>query len=443
MTALNDTHDPKRRSWVESANAPDTEFPIQNLPLGIFQNAGEPARGGVAIGNRILDLNAAIAAGLFTGDAEQVARAAAGPTLNPLMALGNGATSLLRAAVSELLRADGAGESKAVRCLAPMAEAKMLLPGDIENFTDFLCSIDHTRRMSPDGTLPPAFSSLPIAYHSRATTVCVSGTPLKRPNGQHRAADGSVVFGPEPWQDFELELGAFVGPGNEMGEPIPISAAAEHLFGYCLVNDWSARGIQFWESRPLGPFLGKSMMTTVSPWVVTAEALAPFQTAAPTREAADRPLPYLLDEEDQAQGGFNIAMFADWTTEEMRRSGAPPVTVTATNFRDCFWTFAQMLTHHASNGCRMRTGDLLASGTMSGPIDVSRACIAEITARGRAPIEIGGQSRAWLEDGDEINLRAKASRDGYVTIGFGECRGRIAKAVPWPHTQYAGIAMDL
>jgi fumarylacetoacetase len=380
----------------------------------------------------ILDLAAAVAAGLLKGDAETAARAAAGPTLNPLMALGNGAASALRAAVSEFLRAGSSGQAKAARCLVPMADTTLELPAAIGNFTDFMCSIDHTRRLSPDGVPPPCFTTLPIAYHSRATTIRISGTPFLRPNGQYRAPDGTMKFGPEPSQDFELEFGAYVGPGNEMGEPIPMAAAPDHLFGCCLVNDWSARGIQFWESRPLGPFLGKSMMTTVSPWIVTAEALWPFRVPARPRDAKDVPLPYLADAADQAEGGLDIVLTADWSTEAMRRRGVPPETVTTTNFRDCYWTFAQMLTHHASNGCNLQTGDLLASGTVSGPTDGSRACIAELTKRGTAPIRIGGEERAWLHDGDEVTFRGCASRDGFVAIGFGECRGRIMPARPWP-----------
>lgn len=428
MVAVNDTHDSKRRSWVESANTPGTEFPIQNLPLGVFQTAGGDPRGGVAIGNQILDFAASLEAGLFSDGAKQAAREATGPTLNALMALGNDAASALRAAVSDILTQGSKSQSKAERCLVPMAEASMGLPAHIGSFTDFLCSRDHTMRMSPDGKLPPAFTSLPIAYHSRATTVRVSGTPLIRPNGQFQGTNGEVVFGPEPRLDYELELGAWIVRGNDFGRPIPIEEAADHVFGYCLLNDWSARGIQFWESRPLGPFLGKSMMTTVSPWIVMAEAMAPFQVAPPARESNEQAPAFLNSYADQREGSMDIRLQAEWSTAETRTDGTPPTVVTRTNFRHCFWTFAQMVAHHASNGCNLEPGDLLGSGTTSGPTDESRACIAELNGKGSTPIDIGGEPRMWLEDGDEINFRGRAEQEGFATIGFGECRGIVAPA---------------
>ena len=422
---LNDTHDPKRRSWVGSANRRDGDFPIQNLPLGIFSDAGGGLRGGIAIGDSILDLAAAIGAGLFRGDAEDAARAAAGPALNPLMALGNGAASALRHAVAAILTEGSADRARAERCLVPMDGATMALPAEIGSFTDFLTSLDHTLRMSPNGRTPPAFDRIPIAYHGRATTVCVSGTPLVRPHGQFAGPDGAAIFGPEPAQDFELELGIFVGPGNPRGQPIPIDEAPGHVFGYCLLNDWSARGIQFFESVPLGPFLGKSMMTTISPWVVTAEALAPFAAPAREREPGKEPPEHLTGEADRAGGGLDIAMFADWSTETMRRGGAAPETVVATNFRTMYWTPAQMLCHHSSNGCELRPSDLFGSGTVSGPAEESRACLAEINGRGARTVSVGGETRTWLEDGDEIGLRARAERAGHAAIGFGSCRGVV------------------
>lgn len=437
MAALNATHDATRRSWVETANAPDTDFPIQNLPFGVFRVGGGAPRGGAAIGDRILDLAAVLEAGLLSGPAEAAARAAAGPALNPLMALGNGAASALRTALSDLLDAEGGGRSRVEamrdRLLVPMADATMELPASIGSFTDFLCSIDHTLRMSRTGELPPAFKSLPIAYHSRATSVRVSGADVVRPNGQFRKPDGTLAFGPEPAQDYELELGIVVGPGNALGQPFPIEDADERIFGFCLLNDWSARLIQGFESTPLGPFLSKSLSTTISPWVVTAEAMAPFRVPARPRDAADAPPPHLTGAEDQAEGGLDLAMEVRLTTGRMREAGGAPVRITDTNFSHCYWTVAQMLTHHASNGCNMQPGDLFGSGTISGPTDDSRACLAELTARGSEPLELpNGETRAFLEDGDEVVFRARASRDGYVPIGFGECRGRIAPAVKWP-----------
>ena len=259
--------------------------------------------------------------------------------------------------------------------------------------------------------------------------MCVSGTPLVRPRGQFAGPDGETAYGPEPAQDFELELGIFVGPGNRLGEPVPIDEAGGHLFGYCLLNDWSARGIQFFESVPLGPFLGKSLMTSISPWVVTAEALAPFAAPARERERGKEPPAHLTDAGDRTRGGLDIAMFADWSTDAMRERNAPAETVVRTNFRNTYWTPAQLLCHHASNGCELQPGDLFGSGTVSGPTPESRACLAEINERGTRTVSIGGETRTWLEDGDEVSFRAKAERDGYAAIGFGACRGKVLPCV--------------
>lgn len=432
MVSLNGTHDPARKSWVESANEEECDFPIQNLPFGIFRSDTGPPRGGIAIGDQILDIPVLIATGLLEGQAADAAQTAAGPTLNPLMALGNGAASALRASVSDLL-SQGAPQQAAVKaCLVPMNRVTMELPADIRHFTDFLCSYEHTQRLSVDGTLPPAFSSVPIAYNSRASTVRVSGTPFIRPNGQYMSDDGEISFGPEPRQDFELELGFYVGPGNDIGKPISIKDAPDQIFGYCLLNDWSARGIQFWQSRPLGPFLGKSSMTSVSPWVITAEALLPFATEARLRENDIAPPAYLSSPEVAQSGGIDIRMFADWLPRELGEKGQSAVNITDTNFKFMHWTPAQMLAHHASNGCSLLPGDLLGSGTVSGPTDETRACLAEITERGSVTVDVGGTQRVWLEDGDEVIFRARAEADGYVPIGFGECRGIIEPAVKWP-----------
>ncbi len=436
MPKLNATHDPDRRSWVESANQADTDFPIQNLPFGIFQD-NNGIRGGVAIGDKAFDLTAGVDTGLFTSRAAEAAKAAAGPTLNPLMALGNEAASALRARLSDLLRTDSPDldriKTLSNKLLLDRNSVEMKLPAKVGAFTDFLCSESHTRRMSPAGTLPPAFKSLPIAYNSRASSVRVSGEPIHRPHGQYKDADGVVRFGPEPAQDYELELGIFIGPGNPIGAPIPIHDAGRHIFGYCLLNDWSARSIQYWESTPLGPFLSKSLSTTISPWVVTAEALAPFRVAAPSREPEDKLLDYLLFSEDQAEGGIDIELEAYLATEKMRAAGKAPERVVRTNYRNIYWTFAQMVAHHSSNGCNLQSGDILASGTISGPTNESRACIAEITRRGDPPIALSnGETRAWLHNGDEVIFRGRASREGYASIGFGECRGTLLPAIKWP-----------
>jgi fumarylacetoacetase len=439
MPALNATHDPARRSWVESAQAPGTDFPIQNLPHGVFRRCGggEAWRGGVAIGDMILDMAAAVDAGLFQGIPAEAARAAAEPTLNRLMAMGRGAASALRARISEVLMTGSAAQAIGPRILVPMAEAELRLPCQVGAFTDFLTSTFHTerggRRTRPESPLPPNFKHLPVAYNSRATSLRVSGEPVRRPNGQRQTPNGDVVFGPCVNLDFELEVGLFIGPGNPLGEPVALSAAPEHIFGYCLLNDWSARDIQRWESFPLGPFLSKSLSTTISPWVVTAEAMAPFAVPAFRRAPEDpQPLPYLTCPRDQAEGLMDIGLEALLLTPRMREAGQAPARITLTNFQTMYWTFAQMVTHHMSNGCNLMPGDVLGSGTASGPTDDSRACYSEIT-EGRNPVTLpNGETRLWLEDGDEIIFRGRAERPGAVPIGFGECRGRIDPAPAWP-----------
>jgi len=441
MVEPNATHDPALRSWVESANAPDCDFPIQNLPHGVFRTAARGWRGGVAIGDMILDMAEAVDAGLFAGPAAEPARAAAEPRLNRLMGMGNAAASVLRARLSALLRADGPDATRiaamAPRLLVPMAEAEMRLPAAIGAFTDFLTSSFHTerggRRTRPEAPLPPNFKHLPIAYNSRASSLRVSGEAVHRPNGQRQRPDGSVHFGPCEALDFELEVGLFIGPGNAVGQPIAISAAPQHIWGYCLLNDWSARDIQRWESFPLGPFLSKSLSTSISPWVVTAEAMAPYAAPAFPRAAGDpAPLPYLTCPRDQAAGLLDLTLEAFLLTPRMREAGEAPARVTRTSFRNMYWTFAQMVTHHASNGCNLMPGDLIGSGTASGPEDESRACLSEIT-EGRNPLTLpNGETRLWLEDGDEVIFRARAERPGYRAIGFGECRGRILPAPAWP-----------
>lgn len=436
--ATNRTHAVGCRSVVEAATATDADFPLQNLPLGVFRRGGEGAsRIGVAIGDRVLDLSAARAAGLLDGLDAVVAAAIEAPVLNPLMALGDAAASTLRARVFDLLDADGPARDalagRTDRVLVPMAEAEMRLPTEVGDFTDFLTSGYHSTRLSPKKALALNFMSMPIAYHSRASSVRVSGGTIVRPLVQAR--DGEAVrFGPTGQLDYELEVGAFVGPGNALGEPVALDDAAGRLFGYCLLNDWSVRDTQIWEMPPLGPFLAKSLSTSISPWVVTAEAMAPFRAPAFARgEGEPAPLPHLFSTRDQAEGGFDLRLEALLLTPRMRAAGAAPVAVTRTNFRHMYWTFAQMAAHHMSNGCNLRPGDLLGSGTTSGPTDASRACLAELTERGTNALALpGGETRVWLEDGDEVIFRARAEREGFASIGFGECRGTIAPAPAWP-----------
>jgi fumarylacetoacetase len=434
---LNETHRVELRSWVESANAPESDFPIQNLPYGVFRRKGEAPRVGIAIGDRILDLTAALKAGLFRDEAEAAAKLASGPTLNALMAAEPALHRALRRRLSQILDADNPERSQiaaaAASLLAPMADAQLQLPVSIGSFTDFLTSIYHTERggrmTRPENPVPPPFRYLPIAYNGRATSVRASGEMVRRPNGQWRNPDGKVEFGPTRQLDFELELGFFVGRGNELGEPISIDEAPERIFGFCLLNDWSARDVQRWESA-LGPFLSKSLSTTISCWVVTAEALAPFRAPAFARPDGDPvPLPYLSSETDQKEGGIDLTLEAYLVTPQMRRERASPALICRTNFLHMYWTVAQMVTHHMSNGCNLRTGDLLGSGTTSGPLDENRACYAEITTRGSIPWLLpNGERRVWVEDGDEIIFRGRAERKGHRSIGFGECRAVIAPA---------------
>ena len=429
---LNETHDPARRSWLPAANHPDTDFPIQNLPLGIFREGGS-TRPGVAIGDRIFDLRAALDLGFISGEASDAARAAAGNSLNALMALGARPASILRARLSELLRIDSPEraqvESHADRLLVPMSSAEMLLPARVGNFTDFVCSTFHAQRAVRrplDSPMAPALCYMPVAYHGRASSVRVSGEEVRRPRGQFKGSDGTVVFGPSRALDFEFEVGAFVSTGNPLGSPVPMDSASSHIFGYCLLNDWSARDVQFWESI-LGPFLSKSLSTTISPWIVSAEALAPFRTAIfrPPQPDWPQPLAYLDSHADRAEGGIDIDLEVFLSTSRMRESGDSPARVVSTNFKYAYWSFAQMIAHHTSNGCNLQPGDLLGSGTVSGPTDESRACLLEHGEPLRLP---NGECRQYLDDGDEIVFKARAERDGYVAIGFGECRARIMSA---------------
>jgi fumarylacetoacetase len=430
VTELNATHDPKRRSWLESANDPATDFPIQNLPFGIYEDIEGVARGGVAIGDQIVDIARARDKNLFSGAAARAADAATGPVLNPLLRLGKGPASRLRAALGNLLDAEQRDSELRLAlggCLVPMRLVKMRLPVEIGAFTDFLCSIDHTLRMGRNA-LPKAFKHLPIAYNGRATSVVVSGTPVTRPNGQFARGE-LVAYGPEPALDFELEIGAFVAGGNALGQPFPLADAGDQLFGTCLLNDWSARGMQMFESAPLGPFLGKSFATSISPWIVTSEALLPYRVAMPEREGGDPEPPHLTSAANTGAGALDLTLQAFVLTPKMRAAGLEPARITTTAFRDMYWSLAQMLAHHASNGCNLRTGDLIGSGTTSGAADESRACLAEITARGTEPLRLpNGELRAWLEDGDEVILRGHTANAAFARIGFGECRGRITAA---------------
>jgi fumarylacetoacetase len=432
---LDETHDPKRASWIASAQG-HSEFPIQNLPLGIFSVDGGAPRGGIAIGDSIFDLQAALEAGLFSGTAELAARAAAGATLNPLLALGAAPRSALRKRVSLLLAADGAERARveklATKLLHDAAACTMHLPATVGAFTDFFAGIHHAanagRRRGANPPLTPNYKYVPVAYHSRASSVLASGAPVRRPNGQRLLGKDTVPsFGPSTRLDFELELGTWIGPGNALGEPIPIARAGEHVVGLCLLNDWSARDIQRWESQPLGPFLAKNFSTTVSCWIVTAEALAPFLIAQPARPDGDpAPLPYLWDDADQRAGAFDIELEALLWTAGLQAKNLPPQRIALSNTQHLYWTVAQMVAHHTCGGCNLAAGDLFGSGTISAPTASGYGSFAELSHDGQQPLALAsGETRAFLEDGDELILRAHSRRDGAVSIGFGECRGRI------------------
>nr|XP_061813402.1 LOW QUALITY PROTEIN: fumarylacetoacetase-like [Nerophis lumbriciformis] len=431
---VNETHQPSLRSWVQSANQAGTDFPIQNLPFGVFPHPDDitPA-GGVAIGDQVLDLRRAHQLGLLEAAPEDALHAT---TLNPLMALGATTASALRAELSELLREGSPATEAAAQALRPMGEVELLLPAEIGDYTDFYCSVHHANNVGsmfrPDNPLMPNYKHLPVGYHGRASSIVPSGTAVRRPSGQSKAPDAAAPsFGPSKLLDYELEVGFYVGRGNEMGTPVGIERAEQHLFGFCLVNDWSARDIQAWEYQPLGPFLGKSFATTVSPWVVTTEALAPFRVAELARAEGDpRPLPHLRSAENSRGGGIDLQLEVYLSTERMRGEGAEPTRLSRGNYCHLYWTTAQMLAHHASNGCNLRPGDLMASGTVSGPDKSSRGCLLELTWRGAEPITLpNGEARKFLADGDQLTLRGFCDNEGATRIGFGECSGVVLPAL--------------
>jgi len=428
---LNETHDPARRSWVESANQPGTDFPVQNLPFGVFRTAGdERARVGVAIGDRILDLAACGRAGLWGEGHARREAACASASLNLMMALGAERWSALRQRLSQLL-SDERHRRAVEPLLMPAGEVEMLLPAAIGDYTDFYASVHHATNVGsmfrPDNPLLPNYKYLPVGYHGRASSIVASGAAVRRPRGQTQQGEAPPAYGPSRQLDYELEVGLFIGPGNEQGEPILIAEAPEQIFGLCLVNDWSARDIQRWEYQPLGPFLAKSFATTISPWVVTLEALAPFRAPAFRRPEGDpAPLPHLFSPEDQERGGLDLTLEVRLSTARMRAEKIEPAPLSRGNFREMYWTPAQMVTHHASNGCNLRPGDLLASGTVSGPTKESRGCLLELTWRGEEPVRLPtGETRRFLEDGDEVIFGGRCAREGFVGIGLGECRGTV------------------
>jgi fumarylacetoacetase len=430
-TLIDETHDPMRNSWVIGADG-HVDFPVQNLPFGVFSPAGLGPRGGVAIGNAILDLKALAGSGLLTGDALVGGEAAAGATLNPLLALGAVPRRALRRKVSELL-SDPTCQAGVSRMLHDAADCEMHLPATIGDYTDFYVGIHHAmnvgRQFRPDNPLLPNYKHVPIGYHGRASSVRPTGFPVTRPDGQRKAPDATEpVYGPSQRLDYELEMGAWIAKGNVLGQTIPIAEADTHIAGLSLLNDWSARDLQAWEYQPLGPFLAKSFLTTVSPWIVTAEALAPFRIAQPPRPIDDpRPLPYLWAENDQAHGAFSITLEASIATARMRAEGFAPHRLSRGAASNMYWTIAQMVTHHASNGCNLNPGDLLGTGTISAPTDDGYGSLMEISRGGQAPIVLPtGETRTFLADGDALVITGRIKADGFVPIGFGPCQGIIS-----------------
>ena len=442
--ALNETHNPDAYSWIASANGASSDFPLQNLPFGVFvpddevEREAQP-RVGVAIGDSVLDVLACYKRGAFNGRAAVAAEACAGPTLNPLMALGWEFWSALRARLSELLRAHHPDQRHHQAIVEPslrlLRDVRLVQPVAIGNYSDFYASIHHATNMGlmlrPDNPLLPNYKHLPIGYHGRASSVIVSGTKVVRPHGESLPGTGpqpqAPVFGPSQRLDYEVELGMFVGAGNALGEPIPLAQAEDHIFGLCLLNDWSARDLQQCEYQPLGPFLAKSFATSISPWVVTMEALEPFRVPAMVRAIDDpAPLPYLASEENRLRGGLGITVEAWLQSARMREQGIEAIRLSQADTSQLYWTLAQLLTHHASNGCNLQPGDLLASGTLSGPDKHNRGCLAELTWRGTEPIALPtGETRRFLDDGDEVTLKGYATREGWPRLGFGDCRGLV------------------
>jgi fumarylacetoacetase len=426
MMRLDETHDPARVSWVGSAG-PGSDYPVQNLPLGIFSLAGEQRRPGVAIGDFILDL--AATAELFD---EEVREDFAQPVLNALLSRGPEAQRVLRLRLSEILSDERYRDDVEVH-LVGQSEAVMHLPCLIGDYTDFYVGIHHAmnvgKQFRPDNPLLPNYKYVPIGYHGRASSVRASGEPVVRPNGQRKAPDAEVPeYGPSRRLDYELELGLWIGRGNALGEPVPIGQAGEHIAGYCLLNDWSARDLQAWEYQPLGPFLAKNFLTSVSPWIVTAHALAPFRKPMLPRPVGDpKPLAYLDDPADRAGGGLGIMLEVALSTERMRRDGVlPHILSRGSADAAMYWSAAQIVAHHSSNGCNLQPGDLIGTGTLSTDSETGLGSLMEISRGGKAPLQLAtGETRTFLENGDELTLRAWCETPGAVRIGFGQCCGRV------------------
>ncbi len=433
---LNPTHDPGLKSWLDSANRPDADFPIQNLPLAVFRRSGsgEGWRCGVALGDRVVDLRLMNELRLLAGVAREIRSACAAPDLSELMRQGGGAWSALRAALSSALRAGSPEAEQTAKALTAMTDVELALPARIGDYTDFYTSIYHAtavgRLFRPDNPLLPNYKWVPIAYHGRASSLRISGQQVRRPLGQLLPSGAArPEVGPTRRLDYELELGVLIGRANPLGSPVALHDAESHIFGLCLLNDWSARDVQAWEYQPLGPFLSKSFATTLSPWIVTLEALAPYRVAWSRAAEDPQPLPYLDSEALRSRGALDICLEVALETQRMRTQQLPPERLSRTSFRHAYWTVGQMITHHTMNGCNLESGDLLGTGTQSGPTPQEAGSLLELTAGGKQPVRLAsGEARTFLEDGDRITLRAWCERPGHARIGFGECSGTIAPA---------------
>jgi fumarylacetoacetase len=434
-TTLDATHDPALRSWVTSANQRACDFPIQNLPLGRFRRAGsdEPWRIGVAIGDQVLDLQLARAKCPWRDDIDRLLDPLAAGDMNRFMALGPAARSSLRAALSNALREGSDQGALLGLCLVPQANVEMALPCTIGGYTDFYTSIHHAtavgRQFRPDSPLLPNYRWVPIGYHGRTSSIGISGQQFARPRGQLKGEAATPSLGPTQRLDYELELGVLIGGGNELGAPIEIGQAEDAMFGLVLLADWSARDIQPWEYQPLGPFLSKNFATSISPWVVTMDALAPYRAAFERPAADPQPLPYLDSETNRRAGSIDIMLETWLQTAQMRAAGEPAVRLMQSNFRDAYWTLAQLVAHHTVNGCNLQTGDLLGTGTQSGPEEGQGGSLLELSKGGKQPLQLpNGETRTFLADGDTLILRAFCERAGFARIGLGECAGTVLPA---------------
>ncbi len=438
MSILNETHDPHLKSWIVSAQAPGCDFPIQNLPFAVFRrrDTGQPFRGGVAIGNQVVDLAAVNASRLFNGLAAEASHAGAQPKLNALMGMGSAAWHALRLALSRALREGATEKARLQDCLVPLVDVVFDVPAHIGDYTDFYTSVHHATNIGklfrPDNPLLPNYKWVPIGYHGRASSMGVSGQSFPRPQGQIMPPGATQPsLAPSKRLDIELELGIFIGSGNPMGESIAMAQAEQHVFGMCLLNDWSARDIQAWEYQPLGPFLAKNFATTLSPWIVTLEALAPFRVPFVRPPEAPQPLPYLDSEANRAQGAFDIQLQVGLQTAKMRAAGQSDASLCRTSYRHAYWTLAQLVAHHTVNGCNLQPGDVFGSGTLSGPTPDQAAALIELTAGGKHPLALpNGEQRTFLEDGDAVVLRGWCEKPGAARIGFGECWGTVLPAKP-------------